>query len=174
MTAPDDEDILSADHDPEAVEQMLLLHMVQIQNTQTNWIEGGCLMVTLYAVEIAKRVAENIRTVLLNINSDSALRGNLRDIDVATRQVTQHRRLRMAIYAARLMVDPDSEKNCTLAPEIRRTVVMKDYFRALCASDNKLLWTFQALLGFSGLERHVVQHVYVEPEPTSMCCAWPI
>lgn len=174
MSAPDDDDVgrsLGSAGDDAAIQEMLLLHVDSIRGARVNWVEGGFLMVALYAVALAERVAENLHQLLLKVG-DAAFRGNLRDFDIPARRISLQRRLRMALRAARLLLEPEGDGECALPRAVRRTLAAQDYYRALCAESPEVLWPYQAFLLFPGLERHAARHVHEAPEPSAMCCAW--
>jgi hypothetical protein len=158
--------------DAEAARQMLSLHLPGLVGVSVDWGACGCLRVTLLAVAVAKRIAENVAIALRARESMSIFMGHERDVDVERRAMTEGRVLELALICAGLMTDPAAEETVQWAlPEYTREIrEVAQYNKAVRAAAPEMVGLFRIHLEFRGLPDYTLEHLYTEPPKVKVSC----
>jgi hypothetical protein len=158
--------------DRDAAKQLLSMHLPGLTATSVDWSASGCLRVTLLAVAMARRIADNLAQSLRARTSMSVFMGHERDINIEGRAMAEGRILELALLCAELMTDPTASEavNWALPGYVREIMAVSHYHALTRGRAPEMVGLFRIHLEFRGLPSYALEHLYEEPPKVKVSC----
>ena len=155
---------LLRNRDNDSVRELLQLHVHSVNSRCEDWVSSNCMRITIVAVSVAKRIAENLAIALRDLKDSRCLNGYEDQFNIDTREISGARLLTMALYAAELLAGE------FLVQSVRDRPGVKIYLREVANKDPQQIFIFRSLLNPWDVPQYGMSHY--SKKVKAACCGF--